>query len=72
MDRIVLDFSGWDCNAVVCITLYHIGFDWIALGCIGLDLSCIGFDGIGMHCSAFTYQGTTNLMFGLSGTGKTT
>lgn len=25
-----------------------------------------------MHCSAFTYQDTTNLMFGLSGTGKTT
>jgi len=25
-----------------------------------------------MHCSAFTYNKTTNLMFGLSGTGKTT
>jgi phosphoenolpyruvate carboxykinase (ATP) len=25
-----------------------------------------------MHCSAFTYDNTTNLMFGLSGTGKTT
>jgi len=25
-----------------------------------------------MHCSAFTYNNTTNLMFGLSGTGKTT
>lgn len=25
-----------------------------------------------MHCSAFTYHNTTNLMFGLSGTGKTT
>jgi len=25
-----------------------------------------------MHCSAFTYNDTTNLMFGLSGTGKTT
>ena len=25
-----------------------------------------------MHCSAFTYKNTTNLMFGLSGTGKTT
>jgi len=25
-----------------------------------------------MHCSAFTYINTTNLMFGLSGTGKTT
>jgi phosphoenolpyruvate carboxykinase (ATP) len=25
-----------------------------------------------MHCSAFTYKDTTNLMFGLSGTGKTT
>ena len=23
-----------------------------------------------MHCGAFTYGGTTNLMFGLSGTGK--
>jgi len=25
-----------------------------------------------MHCSAFTFDNTTNLMFGLSGTGKTT
>ena len=25
-----------------------------------------------MHCSAFTFKDTTNLMFGLSGTGKTT
>ena len=25
-----------------------------------------------MHCGAFTYRNTTNLMFGLSGTGKTT
>ena len=25
-----------------------------------------------MHCSAFTYKDSTNLMFGLSGTGKTT
>ena len=27
-------------------------------------------DALPMHCSAFTYNNTTNLMFGLSGTGK--
>ena len=39
-------------------------------GILGFELPEIGI--LPMHCSAFTYQEKTNLMFGLSGTGKTT
>jgi len=39
-------------------------------GIIGFELP--RHDILPMHCSAFTYDATTNLMFGLSGTGKTT
>ena len=39
-------------------------------GIIGFELPKLDY--LPMHCSAFTYDATTNLMFGLSGTGKTT
>ena len=39
-------------------------------GVIGFELPRKNY--LPMHCSAFTYDATTNLMFGLSGTGKTT
>ena len=39
-------------------------------GIVSFELPKYGI--LPMHCGAFTYRGTTNLMFGLSGTGKTT
>jgi len=39
-------------------------------GILGFELP--GKNILPMHCSAFTYNGQNNLMFGLSGTGKTT
>ena len=39
-------------------------------GILGFDLP--DKDILPMHCAAFTHENTTNLMFGLSGTGKTT
>ena len=39
-------------------------------GIVSFELPTNGI--LPMHCAAFTYQGNTNLMFGLSGTGKTT
>ena len=39
-------------------------------GIVSFELPKYGI--LPMHCGAFTYRKTTNLMFGLSGTGKTT
>ena len=39
-------------------------------GIVSFELPVKGI--LPMHCAAFTYNDTTNLMFGLSGTGKTT
>ena len=39
-------------------------------GIVSFELPKFGI--LPMHCGAFTYRNTTNLMFGLSGTGKTT
>ena len=39
-------------------------------GILSFELPVVG--NLPMHCSAFTHNDTTNLMFGLSGTGKTT
>lgn len=39
-------------------------------GCLAFELPEDNY--LPMHCAAFTYNDTTNLMFGLSGTGKTT
>ena len=39
-------------------------------GIVSFELPKYGI--LPMHCGAFTYRGTTNLMFGLSGKGKTT
>ena len=39
-------------------------------GIVSFELPKFGI--LPMHCGAFTYRKTTNLMFGLSGTGKTT